>query len=101
MKKIVALLLAIGMMATFMGFASAGEENDKSCNSGCPNTNCDAGCTCSTDCKGDCCGATLPTESQYPDFIQAIIDFFKEYIIKAIEDLIAKITGSISGPSIG
>jgi len=97
MKKVIALLLVIGMMATFMGFASA-----TTCMSGCKNENCEELCAC-TGCKGDCCGGTIPSdgESQLPDFLQSILDFFKNTIMKAIEDLIAKITEGINGPSIG
>ncbi len=91
MKKVVAILLALAMMTAFASSAFA-----INCGN-CENPDCKADCACiEGECEGDCC---KEKESNLPDFLQAIVDFFTQNLIEQIRGLIQKIMDSIKGPA--
>ena len=91
MKKIMALLLAIGMMAALISFSYA-----QSCGCRFPNGDynmrCTADCSCDpAECSGSCC-SILPN---VPAPLQALVDFFANDIIMKIQEFFQSILAAL------
>ena len=128
MKKLLAILMALMLMAGFASFAfAAGDclcgKNDCAC-AGDSSCSCAAGCDCdlcnpdifvacacgkgtACKCAGNCscavdcdCADCKTASSNLPPFLQSIVDFIQTFVVDAIKKLIDSILDAIKGPSI-